>query len=98
VSYFNGERFRIATPFEKDNQPKPIPLSIGFITVFPSDKTQYVYSIGFDYFETDETMQKLSDNGQEVTILINPTLPKNNSTISLSNGKETIELKKIIHK
>ena len=98
VSYFNGERSRIATPFEKDNQPKPIPLSIGFITVFPGDKTQYVYSIGFDYFETDEAMQKLSDNGQEVTLLINPTLPKNNSTVSLSNGKETIELKKIIHK
>jgi hypothetical protein len=98
VSFYNGESYPIETPFNHNNTPKPIPLSMSFITIFPNDKTKYVYSIGFDYFETDEAMQKLSGNGQEVTILINPTLPKNNSTVSLSNGKETIELRKIIHK
>jgi hypothetical protein len=98
VSFFNGERYKIPTPFEKNFQPKPIPFSIGFINVFPGDKTEYVYSIGFDFFETSEAMEKLSANGQQVTVAINPRLPKNTSTISLTNGDETIELKKIIHK
>ena len=43
-------------------------------------------------------MEKLSANGKEITILIDPKLPKNTSTISLSNGEETVKLKMIIHR
>lgn len=98
VSFYNGESYPIETPLNENYTPKPIPLSMSFITVFPDDKTKYVYSIGFDYTETNEVMEKLSADGKQVTVLINSALPKNSSTVSLSNGKETIELKKIIHK
>lgn len=98
VSFFNGESYPIETPFTHDLTPKPVPLSISFITIFPNDNKKYVYSIGFDYEETNTAMEKLSIDGQKITVLLNPTLPKTNSTISLTNGKETIELKKIIHK
>ena len=98
VSFFNGEHFRTHLPFNDQNAEKPIPYSLGFTCKFPNDKTQYVYSIGFDYEETNTAMEKLSINGKKITVILNPTLPKISSTISLTNGKETIELKKIIHK
>lgn len=98
VSFYNGESYRIEAPLNENYTPKPVPISIGFIAIFPDDKTKYVYSIGFDYTEKNELMEKLSTDGNQITVLINPTLPKTSSTISLSNGKETIELKKIIHK
>ena len=98
ISFFNGENYRISTPFEYHYAPKPIPLVTGFICEFPGDKKQYVYSIGFDHDETYNAMEKLSAKGEEITVLIDPKLPKNTSTISLSNGEETVELKKIIHR
>ncbi len=97
VSFFNGESFRTDFPFNDQNAEKPIPLGIGFGALFLSDPKRYVYGINFDYDETDEAMQKLSNEGKEITIIVNPTLPKTSSTISLTNGKETIELKKITH-
>ena len=97
VSFFNGESYRINTPFEPNYAKKPVPSGIAFTALFPNDKKKYVYGINFNYQETDEVMQKLSDGGQEVTVIINPTLPKTSSTISLTNGKETIVLKKITH-
>lgn len=97
VSFFNGESYRINTPFKENYADKPVPSGIGFTTLFPDNKTKYVYGINFDYAETAEAMEKLGTNGQEITLLINPILPKTKSTISLTNGKETIELKKITH-
>lgn len=98
VSFFNGEAYPFSTPLEKNYDPKPIPSNVGFINTFSGDAKKYVYSIGLDFFETNEAMKKLSTNGQQVTVIIDPKLPKQGSTISLTNGKETIELKKIIHK
>ena len=98
VSFFNGESYAIDTPFEHEYAAKPIPTSISFISEFPNDKMQYVYSIGFDHAETYDVMEKLSANDEKVIIIVDPRLPKNTSRISLSNSKETIELKKIIHK
>lgn len=98
ISFFNGESYRSYFPFNDQNTQKPVPSSIGFTCKFPNDKTKYVYSIGFDYEETDDVLAKLSSNDQQVTIIIDPKLPKPSSTISLTNGKETIELKKIIHR
>ncbi len=98
VSFFNGESQRIATPIQPEHNAKPIPLSVSFTSEFPSDKTKYVYSIGFDFEETSDVMKQLSANGKEVTLIIDPRLPKNTTRISLSNDEETIELKKIIHK
>jgi hypothetical protein len=98
VSFYNGESYPIATPFALDHASKPTPLSISFIAVFPGDNTQYVYSIGFDFPETSEVLEKLAANGKKINLIIDPKLPENTSTISLSNGEETIELKKIIHK
>lgn len=98
VSFFNGESYPIETPFNQNHTPRPVPRSINFISVFPDDNKKYVYSIGFDYEETNETMEKLGANGKKITVIVSPDLPKNTSTISLSNGEDTIELKKIIHK
>lgn len=98
TSFFNGERYRRNALPENDYSSKPLPLSISFVNQFPDDKTKYVYSIGFDHEETLEAMEKLSANGERITITIDPRLPKNTSKISLSNSKETIELRKIIHK
>lgn len=98
VSFFNGESYPFTTPFEKNHEPKPIPSNVSFTNIFPGDEKKYVYSIGLDFFETSKVMEKLSANGQEITVIIDPKLPKPSSTISLTNGKETIELKKIIHK
>ena len=98
ISFYNGESYSIETPFNQDYTAKPVPKSISFIAIFPDDKTKYVYSIGFDYEETNLAFAKLSSNAQKVTVIIDPRLPKPNSTISLTNGKETVELKKIIHK
>lgn len=58
---------------------------------------KYVYGINFDYVEKNKAMEKLAKNGQEITLLINPVLPKTSSRISLTNGEEAIELKKITH-
>lgn len=98
VSFFNGESYKISTPVDLEYSPKPIPLVIGFISEFPGDKKKYVYSIAFDHEETYNAMEKLSASGKEITVLIDPKLPKNTSTISLSNGEETVELKRIIHR
>lgn len=98
VSFFNGESYPFTTPFEKNHQPKPVPSNVGFTNIFPGDEKKYVYSIGLDFFETTEVMEKLSANGREITVIVDPKLPKPNTTVSLTNGKETIELKKIIHK
>lgn len=97
VSFFNGESYRIDTPFKENYEVKSVPSGIAFTTLFPDDKKKYVYGINFDYAETNEAMEKLGINGQKITLLINPVLPKTSSTISLTNGKETIELKKITH-
>ena len=97
VSFFNGESYRIDTPLKNNFSAKPVPSGISFTTIFPNETKKYVYGINFDYKETDEVMQKLSNEGQEITVIVNPTLPKTSSTISLTNGKETIELKKITH-
>lgn len=98
VSFFNGESYRSHYPFNDQSTQKPVPSSIGFTCKLPNNKTKYVYSIGFDYEETNDVLAKLSANDQQVTILIDPRLPKPSSTISLTNGKETVELKKIIHR
>lgn len=97
VSFYNAERYSIDTPFVSDYGPKPIPRNLSFISVFPNEKTKYVYSIELDFFETLEVMEKLSAGENPVNLVIAPRLPETDSTLSLSNGKETIVLKKIIH-
>lgn len=95
VSFFNGESYGIDTPFKENYEAKPVPSGIGFTTIFPGDSKKYVYGINFDYTETNEAMETLGINGEKIILLINPTLPKNSSTISVSNGEKTIQLKKI---
>lgn len=97
-SFFNGEHYWMYLSDDAQDRygnSHAMPLTLGFTTLFPGGNMRYVYGFRFDEDELFAAFARLGANGALVTMEVDPQLPKENTRITLSNGEETIELKKL---
>ncbi len=94
-SFFNGESYRLDYPFSEEilNEPRPLPLLIGFGCYIEGTSKQYFFVVRFDEKELYETFDKLGGTEELVNIEIEPFLPKNLTKVRLYNSKGSVELK-----
>ncbi len=95
VDFLNGEQVFLPRDFNEDeiNTPKPLPREMNFAAPTASGR-KLVFEMTFDDFEIMQTFEKLAENGEKVTIEIEPRAPQQTSIIRVYNNKESIALKK----
>ena len=95
IAYLNGENQDVYYPFSEAiiNTPRPLPLRINIVPIINGVGRPYV--IYLNDIELMEAVEQLSAKGDIVTLAIHPKAPREQTELYLSNGQETIALKKV---